>query len=191
MDSVETPEYYSRDVTLVKRREFILGRRFLNNTPPALRTLTTLQQLNLFKRTKTKRGKRGGVRRKSHSLQVEITTNYPIENQLENNNGKPKEMPTPTQSPNENYTPPHTPGRKSEKTLKIWNINCQSIKNKCASFLNIIENIKPDIIIGTESWLDPSIKDNGYFPPTYAVHRKDRNLHGGGVFIAIHNKYIS
>ena len=191
MACVDMPEYYSRNITLAKRREFILGSRFLNNKLPAPRTLTTLQQLNLFKRTRTKRGKRGGVRRKSHAPQVEITTNYPIETQSQNSNGKPKEMSTQTQSPNQNYLPPHTCGRKSEKTLKILNINCQSIKNKCASFLNIIENIKPDIIIGTESWLDPSIKDNEYFPPTYIVHRKDRNLHGGGVFIAIHNKYIS
>jgi hypothetical protein len=52
--------------------------------------------------------------------------------------------------------------------------------------------MKPDIVIGTETWLDPTIKDHEIFPEGYKLYRKDR-MHqaGGGVLIAIKNTYIS
>ena len=44
---------------------------------------------------------------------------------------------------------------------------------------------KLDVLLGTESYLDDNVFDSEVFPSTYAVYRKDRNKHGGGVFIAI------
>ena len=57
---------------------------------------------------------------------------------------------------------------------------------------NIIESTKPDIVIGTETWLDPSIKDCEVFPNEYKLYRKDRKgRQGGGVLVAVHTNYIS
>ncbi len=55
----------------------------------------------------------------------------------------------------------------------------------------MIQSIKSDIIIGTESWLDPSIKDNEYFPSKFKVHRKHCNLYCGDVIIVSCEEYVS
>ena len=92
----------------------------------------------------------------------------------------PKPIPIHTSSP----TRSTHKGRKNTP-LRIINVNCQSIRNKHGEFLNMIDSTKPDIIIGTESWLNPDIKDNEYFPDTYSVHRNDRPVGqtggGGGI----------
>ena len=47
-------------------------------------------------------------------------------------------------------------------------------------------------MIGTETWLDPNIKDSEIFPSGYRLHRKDRiTTSGGGVLIAVKNEYNS
>jgi Reverse transcriptase (RNA-dependent DNA polymerase)/Endonuclease-reverse transcriptase len=66
-------------------------------------------------------------------------------------------------------------------------LNLRSIKNKAIQFNTLIETHKPKIILGTESWLDESVPSSNYFPGYYEVFRHDRNLHGGGVFICVHN----
>ena len=63
---------------------------------------------------------------------------------------------------------------KTKKPLRIVNLNCQSLKNKKAEFLSLIDSTKPDIIIGTESWLSHSISDTEYFPDTFNVYRNDK-----------------
>lgn len=63
-------------------------------------------------------------------------------------------------------------------------INCQSVKKK-ASDIEALNNLhNPDIICGTESWLDPSIKNGEIFPSNFNVFRKDRETDttGGGYF---------
>ena len=60
----------------------------------------------------------------------------------------------------------------------------------------VVRYTKPDIIIGTESWLEgiqpgkaPSksaIKNSEVFPENYQVFRNDRDSKGGGVFLGIH-----
>jgi hypothetical protein len=68
---------------------------------------------------------------------------------------------------------PHPPSRNKHKhqtshqdakkatdhlaSLKVTSINCQSIKGKAAVITALIETEQPDILIGTESWLDNSI----------------------------------
>jgi hypothetical protein len=46
---------------------------------------------------------------------------------------------------------------------------------------------KPEIVIGTETWLNSSIQDSELFPPDFAVFRKDRPDGYGGILIAIKN----
>lgn len=67
--------------------------------------------------------------------------------------------------------------------ITISIMNCQSIKNKKAVFNLFIEDHQPDIIIGSESWLSPSVYSSELFPPTYNVYRQDREDGYGGVFI--------
>lgn len=56
---------------------------------------------------------------------------------------------------------------------------------------NLIESTKPDIILGTETWIEGSITNNQILPLTYNVYRKDWNTNGGGVLIAISNDHLS
>ena len=70
-------------------------------------------------------------------------------------------------------------------------MNCQSIFAKRAVFLHFIETNKPDIIIGSESWLKPSIKNSEIFPTTYNIYRQDRSDGYGGVFIACNSVLTS
>ncbi|CAC5364773.1 unnamed protein product [Mytilus coruscus] len=72
-------------------------------------------------------------------------------------------------------------------------INCQSVRNKRSEVNECVECIKPDIIIGCESWLDNEHQTAEIFPNgnNKNVFRKDRNTNGGGVFIAIHDKFTT
>lgn len=70
-------------------------------------------------------------------------------------------------------------------------VNCRSVKNKIIELAALIETTKPHVVLGSESWLDDTINDNEIFPTCYTVYRKDRNAHGGGVFILIHNTISS
>ncbi|CAC5404305.1 unnamed protein product [Mytilus coruscus] len=71
-------------------------------------------------------------------------------------------------------------------------VNFQSIKSKQGQVKNLVESTQPDIVLGTETWIDPTITDNQIFPPNYhiLVYRNDRNLKGG-VLTAIKNDHLS
>jgi len=71
------------------------------------------------------------------------------------------------------------------------NVNFQSIKTKQGQLYNMLDSIKPDIICGTETWIDNSIKDSQIFTPGYNIYRNDRNLNGGGVLLAVRDNLIS
>ena len=67
-------------------------------------------------------------------------------------------------------------------------MNCQSIKNKRSSLKESVDYIKPDAIIGCESWLSSDYTNSEIFPCGYQTNvlRKDQNKNGGGVFISVH-----
>lgn len=102
-----------------------------------------------------------------------------------------------TSTPNKNNSrkpkqkaQPHSRRHRTEK-LKIVNINCQSINAKQANFQVLLATEDPDIVVGTESWLNSTIASGEMFPPTFQVFRKDRITDShGGVFIAVKNKYV-
>lgn len=104
--------------------------------------------------------------------------------------------PQATSSSKPNKSPHNNPKQLRKKTnqrLVILNINCQSIKTKMPELHQVINQVKPDIIVGTESWLNPEINNSEIFPNNmFSIYRKDRtNRKGGGVFLAISNNIIS
>ena len=82
---------------------------------------------------------------------------------------------------------------KSNRPLKILNINFRSIKNKKPDLDILLDSVQLDIIIGTETWLDPSVNSSEFFSlDNFTVYRNDRpqNKRGqshGGVLIAINS----
>jgi hypothetical protein len=92
-------------------------------------------------------------------------------------------IPTHTSSPNKAAKETNKTRRKS---LRILNVNCQSLVAKKIPFNHMVNRMEPDVIIGTESWLHKDIADNDCLPTSeYSVERRDRegDPHGG-VFIA-------
>ena len=56
----------------------------------------------------------------------------------------------------------------------------------------MLESVKPDNLIGIETWLDPQIKDAKIFSSGDKLHRKDRMTSSGcGVLIVMKNEYNS
>ena len=72
--------------------------------------------------------------------------------------------------------------------LGILLLYCQSIKNKRLSLKESVDYIKPDTIVGCESWLSSDYTNSEILPCGYQtnVFRKDQDKNGGGVFISVH-----
>ena len=76
-------------------------------------------------------------------------------------------------------------------TLSVLNVNCQSIRAKKEIFHITINNLNPDIVIGTESWLKDTDLNCQVFPDNYQIERRDRATDPhGGVFIACKQNII-
>ena len=77
----------------------------------------------------------------------------------------------------------------------MLNVNCQSIVNKKAEVLALMDCNNPDIVIGTESWLASRHLDSELFPQSrgYTSFRQDRtsDTQGGGVFILVRITFIA
>ena len=80
-------------------------------------------------------------------------------------------------------------------SMKILNINCQSIINKRSEFQSVLDLEKPDLVIGTESWLNTDYLDSEIFPRSlgYTSFRLDRasGTNGGGVFILVKDTLVA
>ena len=76
------------------------------------------------------------------------------------------------------------------RLLKISNVNCRSVVRNRDRLGTQIDSLRPDVIIGTESFLTADI-----VTPTeldgYQVERRDRQTRDGGVFIAVRNDLVS
>ncbi len=58
--------------------------------------------------------------------------------------------------------------------LCILNVNFQSVTPKKARLADFIEQHKPDIIIGSETWLQPGDSDEFIDRNQFNVYRKDK-----------------
>ena len=85
--------------------------------------------------------------------------------------------------------------RKSDmlkRPLRFLNINYRSIRSKLPTFEALIDSESPDVIVGTESWLNDNINTGEILPQSYQMFRRDRSgRSGGGVFIAIQNNLVA
>ena len=56
-----------------------------------------------------------------------------------------------------------------------------------------IYTTKPDIVLGTKTWLNHTILTSELMPPTYQVFRRDRQTctTGGGVLLAIQSNLVA
>jgi len=71
-----------------------------------------------------------------------------------------------TSTPNRELS---TPKGVKQQPLRILNVHFQSIKTKQHLLENMIGSTYPDIIFGTETWIDNSIKDSPIFPRAYTI----------------------
>ena len=70
---------------------------------------------------------------------------------------------------------------KIEPPLRVIGIKCQSLANKRSILIDMVDRVKPDIIIGAESWIKPKHLSSEIFPPDFNIFRKDRlNKKGEG-----------
>jgi len=62
------------------------------------------------------------------------------------------------------------------KKIRILNTNLQSMKSKKEEFWSLLEQSDPEIILASETWLNPSITEAEILPPNYKfAARKDRS----------------
>ena len=78
---------------------------------------------------------------------------------------------------------------KDEMNLAIANF-C-AVTNKQSKLVNFVNLHDIDILCGTESHLDETILNSEIFLLNYNIFRKDRNIHGGGVFVMVKNTLLS
>jgi hypothetical protein len=53
------------------------------------------------------------------------------------------------------------------------------------------DSYNPEIIIGTETWLNDSVHNSEIFPPNYNIYRRDRRDGFGRVLIAVKADIVS
>ena len=65
--------------------------------------------------------------------------------------------------------------------LRIMIVNFQGIWSKKEFFENCLLNSNADVVIGSETFLNPSIKNVEFLPPGFTAYRRDRDDRWGGV----------
>lgn len=71
------------------------------------------------------------------------------------------------------------------KSLRVLNVNAQSLSNKVDKLEYLLLTYDPHITIITETWLHEGINDSVLIPPRYQIFRRDWPTRGGGVAIVL------
>lgn len=83
------------------------------------------------------------------------------------------------------------------ETFNAYYQNTRGLRTKADTFLPNVVSSNFNIICLTETWLNEEISSADYFPPSYTVHRRDRDYaltrqkFGGGVLIAVNQSVTS
>jgi len=73
---------------------------------------------------------------------------------------------------------------------RVLSLNANSIVGKAAEFANLVDYVKPDVIIMTETKLGSVHSNAEFMPPGYSPpKRKDRKVGGGGVLVCVRDCY--
>ena len=75
------------------------------------------------------------------------------------------------------------------KSLNILYYNARSLLPKLDELSAIAEVERPDVICIVESWLSAEILNCEVSIESYEILRLDRNRHGGGLVMYIHNSF--
>ena len=94
-------------------------------------------------------------------------------------------------STDSNLSPQRNNPKRTPSELKIMCINFQSVWGKKEQIEQALSENNVDIVIGSETHLDKSIKDAEFLPPTYKCYRKDRDDTKGGVIIIAKKNLIT
>ena len=123
------------------------------------------------------------------SINLESTNSFPILDKT--NDSETPASPGPPKHCSSPVKPKH-PNINKYNNIKVLNINFQSIKNKKEELWNLVDTSDPDIIFGTETWLNNNITSSEIFPSdmNYYVVRKEGEDGYGGVLIAITKNFI-
>ena len=79
------------------------------------------------------------------------------------------------------------------KALKLAHVNIRGLKSKLEDIKNDNDLLNGDILCFSKTRLDKtnSIDDNVWLVDQRKLHRCDRNSNGGGVLVALNDKYPS
>ncbi|WAR00265.1 hypothetical protein MAR_024637 [Mya arenaria] len=80
---------------------------------------------------------------------------------------------------------------KIKRSVKVLVVNCRSIVDNKNEYENRIHSTKPDIVVGTESWLKPKHYDNETKGIHHFVETGLAKLGGGGILIDVRNDIIA
>lgn len=67
--------------------------------------------------------------------------------------------------------------------------NARSIKHKITELKSLVSMYKPHALALTETWLSEQYSDAYIGLSEYNIIRRDRTAHGGGVLLAIKNRF--
>ena len=73
----------------------------------------------------------------------------------------------------------------STQINKCGLLNSRNIASKLADFQSFVYTCQLKVICVTETWLSEWVFDKEILPSHYAIYRKDRGSHGGGVLVAV------
>ena len=78
------------------------------------------------------------------------------------------------------------------KILRIMIVNFQGISGNLKEFFeNCLLNSNADVVIGSETFFDPPIKNAEFLPPGFTAYRRDRDDGWGGVIIITKSSLVT
>ena len=75
----------------------------------------------------------------------------------------------------------------ANKLFSVMYFNCRSLPPKIDELAALYSENKTDIVCLIETWLSDDALDSEVAIHNYSLIRPDRNRHGGGVAIYVHN----